>query len=116
MGAMGAGGYAPMGAYGRNGDDREYESTRPAGTLEGGGEPGAGLSDSGQSWQPAAHPADFTVTNVSWGPNSAIFDDLAAPPEPEPEGFAEEPGSTLERFSDGWASPPVIGADGQVHR
>jgi PPE family len=115
MGGMGAGGYAPMAGYGRD-DSREYESTRPAGTLEGGGEPTASLSDSGHSWQPAAQPAEFTVSNVSWGPNSAIFDELAAPPEPEPEGFAEEPGRTLEQVSDRWVSPPVIGADQEVRR
>jgi hypothetical protein len=115
MGGMGAGGYAPMAAYGR-GDSREYESTRPAETLEGGGEPTASLSDSGQSWQPTAHSADFTVSSVSWGPTSAVFDDLVVPDEPEPEGFADEPGRTLERVSNGWVSPPVVGADGEVLR
>ena len=115
VGGMGAGGYAPMAAYGR-GDSREYESTRPAGTLEGGGEPTASLSDSGQSWQPAAQPAEFTVSSVSWGPNSAVFDDLVVPEEPEPPGFADEPGRTLEQVSDGWVSPPVIGADAEVRR
>jgi hypothetical protein len=114
-GGMGAGGYAPMAGYGR-GDSREYESIRPAGTLEGGGEPGAGLSDSGQSWQPATHQAEFTVSNVSWGPNSAVFDDLAAAEDPQPEGFAEEPDRTLQQVSDRWVSPPVIGADGEVRR
>jgi hypothetical protein len=115
MGGMGAGGYAPMAAYGR-GDSREYESTRPAETLEGGGEPTASLSDSGQSWQPTAQPAEFTVSSVSWGPNSAIFDDLVVPDEPQPEGFANEPGRTLEQVSNGWVSPPVIGGDGEVLR
>jgi PPE family protein len=111
-GGMGAG-YAPM-AAGRGDDSREYESSRPTGSLEGGGEPGAGLSDSIQSWQPAAQQAEFTVSSVSWGPDSAIFDELAAPEEPEPEGFAEEPGRTLEQVSDGWVSPAVIGGEGQV--
>jgi PPE family len=114
MGGMGAGGYAPMAASNRGGDSRDYESTRPAGTLEGGGEPGAGLSDSGHSWQPAAQQAEFTVSSVSWGPNSALFDELATPAEPEPEGFAEEPERTLEQVSDGWVSPAVIGAEGRV--
>lgn len=115
MGGVGAGGYAPMAAHGRNGDSREYESTRPAGTLQGGGEPGTGISDSGQSWQPAAQPAEFTVSSVSWGPHSAVFDELVA--LPEPERFAEEPGRTLEQVSDGWVSPPVIGgADWQARR
>jgi len=113
-GAMGAGGYAPMAPYGRGGDSREYESTRPAEALAGGGEPAAGVSDSGQSWQPAAHQAEFTVSSVSWGPNSALFDELAVPDEPEPEGFAEEPARTLEQVSDRWVSPPVIGDDGRL--
>jgi hypothetical protein len=116
MGGMGAGGYAPMAAAGRGGDSREYESTRPAGTLEGGGEQTAGLSDSAQSWLPTVHHNDseFTVSSVSWGPNSAIFDELAAPDEPEPVLFADEPGRTLEQVSDRWVSPAVIGADGQL--
>lgn len=114
VGGMGAG-YAPMAASGR-GDSRDYESTRPAGTLEGGGEPGSGLSDAGPSWQPAAHQAEFTVSNVSWGPNSALFDELITPNEPEPEAFAEEPESMVGQLSDTGASPPVIGGDGQVGR
>jgi PPE family protein len=116
MGGMGAGGYAPMAGYGRGGDGREYESTRPAGTLEGGGEQAAGLSDSSQAWLPTAHHNDseFTVSSVSWGPNSAIFDELAAPEVPEADRFAEEPGRTLEQVSDGWVSPAVIGVEGQV--
>lgn len=118
MGGMGAGGYAPMAAAGRGGDSREYESTRPAGTLEGGGEAGAGLSDSTPSWLPTAHHNDseFTVSSVSWGPDSAIFDELAAPEQPEPPAFADEPGRTLEQVSNGWVSPPVIGAEMQAHR
>jgi hypothetical protein len=114
-GAMGrGGGYGPMGAMGRGqSEGREHESIRPAASLEGGGEPGAGLSDSGHSWLPAAQQNDspFTVSNVSWGPNTAIFDDLAAPEPAAPEGFAEEPQRTLEQVSDRWVSPPVIGAD-----
>jgi hypothetical protein len=115
VGGMGAGGYAPMAAS-RGGDSREYESTRPAGTLEGGGEPGAGLSDLGQSWQPSAQQGEFTVSGVSWGPNSALFDELVAPPDPELPGFAEEPDRTLEQFSNGWVSQPVLGADGEVRK
>jgi hypothetical protein len=115
LGGMGAGGYAPMAAYGR-GDSREYESTRPAGTLEGGGEAGSSLSDSGPSWQPAAHAAEFTVSNVSWGPSSALFDELVTPDEPEPEVFAEEPESMVGQFSDAGTSPPVIGGDGQARQ
>ncbi len=116
MGGVGAGGYAPLAGAGRSGDSRDYESTRPAGVLEGGGEHGAGLSDPGQSWQPAAQQADFTVTNVSWGPSSAVFDELATPPEPEPERFADEPERTLQQVSDRWVAPPVIGAGGEARR
>jgi hypothetical protein len=116
MGGMGGGGYAPMAGAARNGDSRDYESTRPAGTLEGGGEQGAGLSAAGQSWQPAAHQAEFTVSNVSWGPTSALFDELVAPAEPEPEAFAEEPDRTLEQVSNRWVSPAVIGAGGGVRQ
>jgi hypothetical protein len=113
-GGMGRGaGYGPMGGHGRSNSDREHESIRPASSLEGGGEPGAGVSDAGQSWLPAAQQNDspFTVSNVSWGPNTAIFDELAAP-EPAPaEGFADEPERTLQQVSDRWVSPPVIGAE-----
>jgi hypothetical protein len=74
---MGGGGYAPMAGHGTRGDqNREYESTRPGEILDGGGEPGASLSDSGPSWLPAAQSSDspFLVSSVSWGPNSAVFD------------------------------------------
>ncbi|MBO0880013.1 MAG: PPE domain-containing protein [Mycobacterium sp.] len=116
MGGMGAGGYAPMAAAARGGDTREYESTRPAGALDGGGEQAAGLSGSAPSWLPTAHHNDseFTVSNVSWGPSSAVFDDLAAHDEPEPAAFADEPARALEQVSDRWVSPAVIGAEGAV--
>ena len=115
-GGMGRGGYAPMGGHGRGNNSREHESVRPAASLEGGGEPGAGLSDAGHSWLPAAQQSDapFAVSNVSWGPNTAIFDDLAAPETPQPQGFAEEPDRTLQQVSDRWVSPPVIGADQEL--
>ena len=74
------------------------------------------LSAAGQSWQPAAHQAEFTVSNVSWGPTSALFDELVAPAEPEPEAFAEEPDCTLEQVSNRWVSPAVIGAGGGVRQ
>lgn len=104
-----------MGAANRGSDSREYESTRPAGALDGGGEQAAGLSDSAVSWLPTTHhnDAEFTVSSVSWGPDSAIFDELATPDEPEPALFADEPGRTLEQVSDRWVSPAVIG-DGQL--
>lgn len=116
---MGRGAYGPMGAMGRGqGQDREHESIRPAEALEGGGEPGAGLSEiGGQSWLPAATQNDgpFTVADVRWGPTTAIFDDLAAP-EPTVEGYADEAERTLQQVSDRWVSPPVIGADGDGGR
>ena len=61
---------------------------------------------------PAAQQSDapFTVANVSWGPNTAIFDELATP-EPTAESYAEEPSRTLQQVSDRWVAPPVIGAD-----
>lgn len=112
----GAGGYAPMGGNRRDGSGQSYESFREAGTLEGAGEAGAGLSDGGQNWLPAAQQSDapFEVSHVSWGPNTAIFDDLAAPDPQQPEGFAEEPERTLQQVSDRWVSPPVIGAEQEV--
>ncbi|WP_205873980.1 PPE domain-containing protein [Mycobacterium camsae] len=115
MGRGGAG-YAPMGGHRRDGSGQSYESFREAGTLEGAGEPGASLSEGGQSWLPAAHQSDapFEVSHVSWGPNTAIFDDLAAPDPQQPEGFAEEPERTLQQVSDRWVSPPVIGAEQEV--
>ncbi len=109
------GGYGPMaGAHGRGGDnDREHESSLPAATLAGGGEPGAGLSDTGGSWLPAAQQSDapFTVSNVSWGPNTSVFDELVVPDGPETPAFADEPERALEQVSDRWVAPPVIGVD-----
>ncbi|GAB5896288.1 PPE domain-containing protein [Mycolicibacterium mageritense] len=108
------GGYGPMaGAHGRGDNNREHESSLPAATLAGGGEPGAGLSDTGGSWLPAAQQSDapFTVSNVSWGPNTSVFDELVVPEGPEAPGFADEPERTLEQVSDRWVAPPVIGVD-----
>lgn len=105
--------YAPMGAMGRNDQSRDYESVQPAATLDGAGEPGAGVSDAGQSWLPTAQQNDapFTVSNVSWGPDTAVFDELAAPEVPAGEGFADEPERTLEQVDNRWVTPPVIGVD-----
>jgi hypothetical protein len=113
-GAAGVGGapYAPMGALGRGGDggSRDHDSVRPAETLDGGGEPGAGLSDGAPAWLPAAHQSDapFLVSSVSWGPDTGALDQLAAQDD---GGHAEEPGGTLEQLSDRWVSRPVIGVD-----
>jgi PPE family len=118
-GATGMGGapYAPWGAMGRgNQSGGEYESTQPAAALDGAGEPAAGLSEPGQTWLPAAEQNDspFTVSSVSWGPNTAVFDELATPEEPAAEGFADEPERALERVDDRWVSPPVIGVDREL--
>ncbi len=109
-GGMGAGGYAPMGAPGRGGEDHEYESTRPAAPLPGGGEPVTGLSDSGQSWQPATRQAEFTVSQVSWSPNAAVFDEFPSV-EQQPEPYESADGT--QHGSERWISP-VVGADGQL--
>ncbi|WP_301122774.1 PPE domain-containing protein [Mycolicibacterium fortuitum] len=117
-GASGAGGmggapYAPMAAMGRTDQHRDYESVQPAATLDGAGEPGAGVSDTGGAWLPAAQQNDapFLVSNVSWGPDTAVFDELAAPEVPAGEGFADEPERTLEQVDNRWVTPPVIGVD-----
>jgi hypothetical protein len=56
-------------------------------------EPGAGVSESGASWLPAAQQSDapFTVSSVSWGSHSAVFNELAAPGEPQAPAYADEP-------------------------
>jgi PPE family len=115
-GGSGAGpvgpGYGPMAALGRGANTREHESSLAA-TLDGGGEPGTGLSQTDPSWLPAAQPSDapFMVSHVSWGPNTSVFDELAAPAEPEPPQYADAPQPTLEQVSNRWVSPPVIGVD-----
>jgi hypothetical protein len=108
--------YAPMAGMARGDHHRDYESVQAAATLEGAGEPGAGLTDSGQPWLPAAEQNDspFMVSNVSWGPNTAVFDELAAPDGPQPEGFADAPEGTLEQVDNSWVSPPVIGVDREL--
>ncbi|QRY46554.1 PPE domain-containing protein [Mycolicibacterium boenickei] len=105
--------YAPMAAMGRGDQNRDYESVQPAAALDGAGEPGAGVSDAGQAWLPAAQQNDapFMVSNVSWGPDTAVFDELAAPEVPAGEGFADEPERTLEQVDNRWVTPPVIGVD-----
>jgi hypothetical protein len=118
-GAMGGAPYAPMAPMGAMGRDQNhgYESTQPASALDGAGEPGASLSDSGQSWLPSTgqNDAPFMVSNVSWGPETAVFDELVTPEEPAFEGFAEEPERALEQVDDRWVSPPVIGVDRELN-
>jgi PPE family len=112
VGGMGSG-YGPMAAAGRGTGSRDYESSLVSGTLDGGGEPGAGLSDAGGSWLPAAQPSDapFVVSDVSWGPSTSIFDELAVPDAADVPSYADEPERTLEQVSDRWVAPPVIGSD-----
>lgn len=114
-GGMGGAPYAPMGAMGamgRGDQNHVYESSQPGSSLDGAGE-SAGLSGSGQPWLPSAaqNDAPFTVSSVSWGPDTAVFDELAAPERPATEGFADDPERTLEQVDDRWVSPPVIGVD-----
>ncbi|OBA63495.1 hypothetical protein A5647_04925 [Mycobacterium sp. 1100029.7] len=105
-------GYGPMAGLGRGSGTREHQSSLAA-TLDGGGEPGAGVSQADPSWLPAARPSDapFVVSDVSWGPNSALFDELGGPVEPEPPQYADMPEPTLEQVSNRWVTPPVIGLD-----
>lgn len=114
---MGGAPYAPFGAMGRGDQSRDYDSIQPAAALDGAGDPGAGVSDAGQPWLPetAQNDAPFMVSNVSWGPDTALFDELGAPEEPVVEGFAEEPERTLEQVDDRWVSPPVIGVDRELN-
>jgi hypothetical protein len=111
---MGGGGYGPMGGMGARGnnENREHESVSPAAPLAGGGE--ASASESGpDTWLPATQQNDapFTVSNVSWGANTAIFDELVAPVESNEPVFEDEPERALEKVSDRWVAPPVIGGD-----
>jgi hypothetical protein len=113
-GADGMGGYGPMAGLARGGSgNSEHESSLPAATLDGSGEASASLSDTGASWLPATEQSDapFTVSSVSWGPRTSVFDELAAPDQPEAPAYADEPGRTLEQVSSRWVAPPVIGVD-----
>jgi hypothetical protein len=108
------GGYGPMAALARSDTGgREYESSLHGGALDGGGDSPTGLSDTGGSWLPAARQGDapFVVSEVSWGPGTSVFDELAVPDQPEGPGYAEDSASTLERVSDRWVASPVIGGD-----
>lgn len=110
---MGPGGYGPMAGLARGaGSTREHHSSL-AGSVDGAGELGAGVSAAEPSWLPATQHSDapFVVSEVSWGPSTSVFDQLAAPVDPEPPQFAEPSAPTLEQVSNRWVSPPVIGAD-----
>jgi hypothetical protein len=111
-GMGGMGGYGPMAAgMGRADNSREHESALGTDALAGGGEPEAGLADGSTNWLPATATSDapLLVSNVSWGPTSSAFDGLVVPPEPEAPAYGNPPESTLERVSDHWVTPPVIG-------
>jgi hypothetical protein len=110
---VGPAGYGPLAALGRGGAQTRDHHSSLADTLDGGGEPGAGLSETTPSWLPASQHSDapFTVAEVSWGPNSSAFDELAGPADPEPPQYASAPQPTLEQVSNRWVAPPVIGAD-----
>jgi hypothetical protein len=113
VGGMG-GGYGPMAGLGRgSSDSREHESSFSAGTLDGGGEPGASASADGGAWLPAAQQSDapFTVSHVSWGPDTSVFDELVVPDAPEASPYVDGPQPTLDQVSRQWVSPPVIGVD-----
>ena len=102
-----------MGALGRGDNSREYQSSMQAPSLGDGDEAGASLSENGASWLPAAQQSDapFLVSDVSWGPNTSVFDELTAPDGPEALPYADEPERALEQISNQWVSPPVIGVD-----
>lgn len=102
--------YAPMAGMARGDQDHAHESVQPGAALAGAGEAAA---EPGQPWLPdtAHNNAPFMVSSVSWGPDTAVFDEFAAPEEPAAEAFAEEPGPTLEQVDDRWVSPAVIGVD-----
>src|SRR5262249_23840069 len=111
-GAVG-GGYGPMAPMARGAASSREHHSPLAETLDGGGEPGAVLSQSDASWIPVTRPNDapFVVSEVSWGPSSALFDDLAPAAEPELPQYADAPQPTLEQVSNRWVSPSVIGVD-----
>ena len=110
---VGPAGYGPLAALGRGSASSRDHHSSLADTLDGSGEQGAGLSETAPSWLPASQhsEAPFMVSEVSWGPNSSAFDELAAPAEPEPPQYADAPQPTLEQVSNRWVAPPVIGLD-----
>jgi hypothetical protein len=112
MGSMGSG-YGPMAALGRGDQHREHESGVPGGSLDGIGEVGAGVSDAAPSWLPVVQQNDapFVVSEVSWGPDTSLFDQIAVPEGPEAAPYADTPQPMLEQVSQRWVSSPVIGAD-----
>ena len=89
-----------------------FEEAGARGQVDG-DEAGASLSENGASWLPAAQQSDapFLVSDVSWGPNTSVFDELTAPDGPEALPYADEPERALEQISNQWVSPPVIGVD-----
>jgi hypothetical protein len=104
-----------MAAMGRSDSSREHQSSTGTATLDGGGEPGASISQTGTSWLPMAQQTNgpFVVSNVSWGPSSSAFDNLAGPNMPDGPQYAAEPPSNLDRISNRWIARPVIGDDAE---
>jgi hypothetical protein len=95
---------------------REYESTVPAATLGGAGEPTASVSESGQAWLPAAaeNDAPLMVSSVSWAPSTAAFDELAVPDDP-PAAGPDDPDYPFDPVSNrGVVSSAVIGVDREL--
>jgi len=111
-GMGGMGGYGPMAAgLGRGDNAREHESALGTDALAGGGEPEAGLTEGDGRWLPATATSDapLLVSTTSWGPTSSAFDGLVSPAEPEMPADTQPPESRLQRVSEHWVTPPVIG-------
>ena len=110
---MGGGGYGPMGALGRSNNSREHQSSLHSTSFDGSDGFGASPSEGSMTWLPAAAQSDapFVVSDVSWGPNTSVFDELAVPDGLEALPYADEPDRALEQVSNQWVSPAVIGVD-----
>ena len=93
--------------------NREHESSLPAATLDGSGEASAELVRYRGVVAACTEQSDapFTVSSVSWGPSTSVFDELASPDRPVAPAYADEPERTLEQVSSRWVAPPVIGVD-----
>jgi len=113
VGPMGGGGYGPMGALGRSNNSREHQSSLHSTSFDGSDGFGASPSEGSMTWLPAAAQSDapFVVSDVSWGANTSVFDELAAPDGLESLPYADEAGRALEQVSNQWVAPPVIGID-----
>jgi len=111
-GMGGVGGYGPLAAgIARGENSRAHESTFGTGALAGGGEPEAGLTEHGTNWLPATARSETPqlVSDVSWGPTSSVFDSLVPPAEPDTPTYADPQEPSMEKVSDHWVTPAVIG-------